>query len=185
MKDLAKVFEGVLDTPDKTVEEYVEMSSNMEADFKAIGGTTKGNLRQQDAVYYEAALYGCTEPGFRAANRGRLTEHERRVLLYTLIAGWSKWTCDAYAYPETWEDREYDKGYGVGIYYGDVEDELKDHNSYRWHMNGSNSVFEFYWNYDYRQGLDDPELQRNPKTVAYKKKISTIMKKYGLSVTPL
>jgi hypothetical protein len=156
-----------------------KLSNDIKKDFKRIN-----NIDIEDAVYYEAALYACTHPGFELADDGKLTPDQLKALQYVLIDGWSKWTCDIEEYPETWTERTYDEGYGSGASYELADEDAADPESVRWSMGSSNSVFEFFWDWDYRKDLHNRKLQNDPKTRKFKTEISKVMKKYGLDWQP-
>lgn len=176
MKSLQQISEGILNGLDNDIEDYVEVRDRMEKDLKWVK-----QIKPDDAVYYEAALFNITQGAFRRA--GKSDPEFKRLLAIFMVVAHSPWTCFNSDECENWEEREYTKHELPGSVDADILVAAPD--DYRWSWNGSNSFYHFFWDGDYIHSLDQEDLLVNKKTQTFSKKLQDMASKHGLKLKPI
>ena len=179
MRTLMNICEGILGDIDTDVENYVEAFDKMKKAF-----TWVKQIKVDDAVYYEAALFNITQGAFRKANPKSDPEF-KRLLGFFMVSTWSPWSCDNAEETENWEERTYSKSIYPDPRSVDLDIIEAKPDDYRWNLIGSGSFYHFFWDSDYIHSLDQEELLINKKTQTYSKKLQDTAAKLGLKLKPI
>lgn len=172
------ICEGILNSVESDIENYVELRDRMEKDLAWVK-----HIKQQDAVYYEAALFNITQDAFRKATSKSDAEF-KWLLANFMAATLSPWTCYNSDECDDWEERIYDK---VEFRFDELDSNILNAgpDDYRWNWSGSNSFYHFFWDGDYIHSLDQEDLLCDRKTQKYSKKLQDTASKYGLKLKPI
>lgn len=181
MRTLMNICEGILNNVEDDIENYVEVLDRMTNDLKWMNG-----LKQEDAVYFDAALFNITQDAFRKCASSASDEYKHLLAVF-MNATLFKYGCVNFEDTENWEEREYDDLSQMRGYRSEVPEEMleAEPNDYRWKWTGSNSFYHFFWDPDYTHSLDQEDLLVHKKTQTYSKKLQDIASKYGLKLKPI
>lgn len=180
MLTLTQICEGILGNIESDIENYVEAFDKMKNDLRWMD-----NIKIDDAPYIEAALFNVTYEAFRKCSNNADAEYKRLLAIFMNTAN-VKYSCFNFDGIDNWEEREYEHTPSF-VGRDDVAKEMlsADPDDYRWHWNGSNSFYEYFWEADYIHSLDQEDLLDSKKCQQYSKKLIAIAKKYGLNLKPI